>query len=241
MKGQPAKYIKTSEHTTVFGQPVIITFKHIDLKTNKQKRILNIGQDQAVDLVQIQILKELITFDNGWLNLPKAFYAKTRRAYNLLRGKHSADFSKMTYHEAITQARKEVPFKITLPEARQYIEIVTNQNKLLDKWEQGGFYELYSAFEYIVALKPRSREGQIPRKDYSLLALCEKCAPAMLYNRDGNWYFRNKNEATAMFLAIQAMAEYLTKLEPTIGIAKINMIERDQKAKDIMFTVYFVE
>jgi hypothetical protein len=58
MKGQPAKYIKVSKESTVFGQPVIITFKHTDLKTSKEEYITNIGHDAKVDLVQVQILKD---------------------------------------------------------------------------------------------------------------------------------------------------------------------------------------
>jgi hypothetical protein len=84
MSGQPAKYIKVSATETVFGQPVIITFKHTEPKTKRQSTIKNIQRDALVDLVQIHILKELITYDNGWLNLPKAFYAKTRRVYNMM-------------------------------------------------------------------------------------------------------------------------------------------------------------
>jgi len=84
-KTSRAKYIKVSESRTVLAQPIIITFSHTDLKTGKEERIRNIGQNKKVDRVQIQILKEIMTLERGYLNVPKAFYAKTRHTFERMR------------------------------------------------------------------------------------------------------------------------------------------------------------
>jgi len=48
MKGRPAKYIKVSNDRAVFAQPVIISFSYEELKTDKDKRIENIGHENKV-------------------------------------------------------------------------------------------------------------------------------------------------------------------------------------------------
>jgi hypothetical protein len=80
-----AKYIKISKDRVVLAQPIIIALSHTNLKTGKDERIKNIGQDKKVDKIQVQILKELMTLENGYLNVPKAFYAKTRRVYERMK------------------------------------------------------------------------------------------------------------------------------------------------------------
>ncbi|MDR0472662.1 MAG: hypothetical protein LBH43_03175, partial [Treponema sp.] len=59
-KGRPAKYIKVSKDKAVFAQPVIISFFFADLKTGKERRIENLGYDRKINMVQVQIIKELL-------------------------------------------------------------------------------------------------------------------------------------------------------------------------------------
>jgi hypothetical protein len=230
-KGQPAKYIKVSEHETIYGWPVIVTFKHTDPKTGKAKTVKNIGQDKIVDMVQIQIVKELLTFAQGFLNQPKAFYAKTRRIYNALR-ENCQKFDGKNEQEAIETAKSLVPVKIDNDMAKKLIANYQEQQDTLEKLEQGGFYAVYRAIEYILVRKKRG----IKRQEYSFLELCEKCAPELTQSKNGVLYFYEKSKVKAFFQILQMFPLYLSN-EKTIGIEGMELTA--VSGNDMLFTVTF--
>jgi hypothetical protein len=164
MNGQKAKRIKVSKDKTVYGWPVIVTFSHTELKTGKEKRIENIGADAKVDMVQIQILKELLDTSHGYGNVPKAFYAKTRHYYSIMRENvHPVLESKDDYRKLINQIKKMSAGPIGTEEAAHAATTIVGQAQALEKLapEQGGFYPVYSALEYILANKKGKASFQI--------------------------------------------------------------------------------
>jgi hypothetical protein len=217
-KGQPAKYIKVSERRTVWAQPVIIAFSHTDPKTGKERTVKNIGQDKLVDMVQVQIIKELLNYTHGFLNLPKAFYAKIRRIYNTLK-ENCQHFEGKSEKEAIELARNLIPVKIDDNTARKIVAGYQEQKNILETLEQGGFYAVYLAFEYILARKKRG----IKRQEYSLLDLCEKCAPELTQNVNGTPYFKDKRKVNAFFVILQMFSHCLAG-EKAIGIKEMRNI-----------------
>ena len=234
MAGQPAKYIKVSPDRTVFAQPVVIAFSHTDLKTGKEKRIHNIGHDARVDTVQVQILKELLDVSHGYLNLPKAFYAKTRRIFNTM--KHNIDviLNHKDYRGIINSVKNFTALsgnKINTQEAIKMFQVLQEQGKQLESLEQGGYYAVYLAFEYILA----NKKSGIKNQSYRFLDLCEKCAPTLIKTINDKPYFKNKNEAGAFMGTLQTFALLLSS-EKSIGI---NSIETGSKNDDISITVYF--
>lgn len=219
IKGQPAKYIKVSEHTTVYAQPIIIAFKHTELKTGKDKRITNIGQDAKVDRVQVQILNELLDVSHGYLNIPKSFYAKIRHAYNRLRENLKPFLDCKNGYLArtnLTKSRAQEP--ITTEVAEQQANTIIDQANALEKLEQGGFYSVYLAFEYIIA---RKKKG-IKTQQYDLLELCEKCTPELVHTEDGILRFRNLRGAYRFILIVAAIVSELPlEARKIIGIQGI--------------------
>jgi hypothetical protein len=233
--GQPAKYIKVSPERTVYAPPVIIALSHTDPKTGKQKRVANIGQDKIVDLIQVQIIKELLSFDTGYLNQPKAFYAKTRNAYNaMLHGAHR--FDGLAYREAVNSAKKIITASTgTIADtqtATMLIENVKRHTPILENMEQGGFYRVYLALEYIIAKKGRHAK----QKNYSLLELCEKCAPELVENKEGTLYFKHRDTAEGLLIILQVFVDILST-EKALGIKEIKQLKTEKR--DTAFYVIF--
>lgn len=200
-----AKYIKVSEQTTVLASPIVIALVHTEPKTNKEKRITNIGQDEFVDKIQILILKELLNLEHGYVNLPKAFYAKVRNIYNILQKDTESLMEKISgkeYRETINIAKDHFSFanidgeriqfdKIPNTEQTVYrINEYQEQYKLLEKLARGGFHALYLALEYILV----NRKRNIAQQTYSLLKICEKCKPDIIQVKNGVNYFHSKKE-----------------------------------------------
>ncbi|MCL2608821.1 MAG: hypothetical protein FWD94_02830 [Treponema sp.] len=216
IKGQPAKYIKISQERTVLAQPVIIAFSHTDLKTGKEKRIKNIGHDAKVDTVQVQILKELLDVSHGYVNLPKAFYAKMRRAYNTIRSVAHDVLDNNGYWETINAVKSIVPTKITTTDAAMITTVLQSQAVQLDSLEQGGYHSVYLAFEYILANRKRGASEQ----NYRFLDLCEKCAPTLTQVKNGKRYFKSAADAMAFMGTLQMFALQFSG-EKSIGIQSI--------------------
>ena len=193
MKGQPAKYIKVSKDRTIFAQPIMITLSYTDLKTGKEKRITNIGHDIKVDMVQIQILKELLDVSHGRLNLPKAFYAKTRHFFNIMREQARPLLeAENDYRKLIKQAKSLCVDPVTTNEAVFFAErlVALAEDLKTIEPEQGGFYKICLALEYILANKKRG----VTVQEYNLLNLCEKCAQEYIQKKNGKLYLhRGKN------------------------------------------------
>jgi hypothetical protein len=232
-KGQPAKHIKVSEHRSVWAQPVIIAFSRTDPKTGKEKTVKNIGHDKLVNLVQIQIIKELLTFEHGFINQPKAFYAKTRRIYNALR-ETSRVFDGLSEQEAIATARKHISFKMDDAATKKFVTNMQNQGEILDDMEQGGFHALYLALEYILARKKRG----IKRQEYSFLDLCDKCAPELTQSKNGTLYFKDKSKVKAFLVTLQLFTVALSlSNEKAIGIYGIDLASVSEN--DMLLTVVF--
>jgi hypothetical protein len=236
--GQPAKYIKVSPERTVFAPPIVIALSHTDPKTGRLKSIKNIGQDKMVDLIQVQIIKELLTFDIGYLNQPKAFYAKIRSAYTAMqRGAHR--FDGLEYREAITKAGELIYNSTgTIADTSLATALINNVQRhapLLEKMEQGGFYQVYLALEYIVGKKGRYAKV---KDDYSLLELCEKCAPELVENKEGTLYFRDRDTAEGLLIMLQVFVDILST-ERALGIKQIEQPKYNTKTRDTTFLVRF--
>jgi hypothetical protein len=239
IKGQPAKYIKVSERTTVLAQPIIIAFKHTDLETGKEEYITNIGQDTKVDLVQVQILKELLDVSHGYLNLPKAFYAKIRRAFTEVKTLYSyfdSDGKSEDYRTLINKIKKDYSdnnLKLTTSEAANLYNHYQAGKIHLGKLEQGGYYPVYLALEYILAKKGRKAK----EKEYSLLELCEKCYPELVQHINNNLYFKYRALADNFYMILNHTINHLYIKNVDIGIYQIS--NSREVGKDIMFTAYF--
>jgi len=232
MAGQPAKYIKVSPERTVFAQPVVIAFSHTDLKTGKEKRITNIGHDAKVDMVQVQIIKELLDVSHGWLNLPKAFYAKTRHFYNRMQENIGEVLKvKNDYRASINLVKSRATAPITTREAARFFSVMVGQANLVKELnpEQGGFYKIYLAFEYILANKKKGITNQI----YDFLKLCEKCAPDYVQAVEDKLYFHKSKEAFRYGLIMSGFISMLPENERRIiGIDKMEMRSKEEISVD---------
>jgi hypothetical protein len=225
------KYIKVSQDKTVFAQPVIIALKHIEPNTRKQKTVTNIGQDKIVNIIQVQIIKELLTFEHGFLNMPKAFYAKTRRVYNVLKTNCDQFGRDKTYRELVNAVKKIVPMPMSIDQRSTVIGLYQEQGHILDNLEQGGFYPIYLAFEYIVANKKRNTIQQ----EYSLLKLCERCYPELTRTVNGTLYFKDKQKVLNFYTLLKIFAASLNAYKTGINEIR-DWFYRDS---DIRFTVTF--
>jgi hypothetical protein len=218
MKGQPAKYIKVSKTRSVFGPPVVIIFSHTDLETGKDKRITNIGQDAKVNMVQVLILKELLDVSGGWINLPKSFYAKVRSIYNSISGMFEV---KDNYPELIKRV-KSCYKAADRHEAARFAQIIISQAEDLETFdpEQGGFYKIYLAYEYILA----NKKNGILSQRYDFIKLCEKCAPEFTQTVNGKLYLKRNKEALGYGVFINSFLIMLPEKERRIiGIKKISV------------------
>lgn len=224
MKGQPAKYIKTSETESVYGQPVVIIFGRKDPKTAKEKRIKNIGQDKLVEYVQIQVIKELLDDTHGYINLPKAFYAKTRQVYNELKIYFKSILNpELAYRERINAVKQRALDELqttlcTTKEARDLIKSMQAGNEALGKMDRDGFYMIHSAFEYILANHKKGLKTQT----YDILSLCEKCNPNLIQLQNGKKYLHNRAETESYLTLLIIFAEHIGQL---VGISKIGLKE----------------
>jgi len=233
-KTSKVKYIKVSESRTVLAQPVIITFSHTDLETGKEERIRNIGQNKRVDKVQIQILKEIMTFERGYLNVPKAFYAKTRRVFERMRKNiQPITDSKNDYWGLIKTVKSMATEPIDTPAAARAASIILEQNNVLASMEQGGFHKVYLAFEYILA----NRGGRkVKRQSYGLLKLCSKAAPEYTQETEGELYFKDKKGAFRFGLLIAKMVDmFEPQIREIIGIEQIRNSETGD-ALEVVFS-----
>ena len=232
-KGRPAKYIKVSQDKVVFAQPVILAFYYAKLKAGKEKRIENIGHDRRVSTVRVYILKELLSFEKGYINLPKAPYAKIKRIYNNMR-KYLQPFldNKDDYRGMINHVKSISTGPISTEEAARAATITLAQGRILTDIEQGGFYRVYRAIEYIAV----NRNKAINKQNYSFLELCCKCAPEYTYERDGKLYYEDRLAAMRFCFLI---AGIIDRLEPedkeAIGIENIE----PQEKRDVI-TVTFI-
>jgi hypothetical protein len=217
------KYIKVSEERTVLARPVIIAFSHTDLKTGKDKRIKNIKRNRKVDMVHIQILKELMTLEDGWLNVPKAFYAKTRRIYNtMIKNVQPIINNKGNYRGLVNAVKSMAIEPINTPEAARIGSTILAQINTLSKIEQGDFHKIYLALEYILVNRPRMAKS----KPYKLLELCEKCAPEYVQEVDGKLYYKDKAAAFRFGLFLQKWLEmYQPGDRSIIGIERITLAD----------------
>jgi len=228
-----AKYIKVSESRTVLAQPVIIAFTHTDLKTGKEERIRNIGQDKKVDKVHIQILKEILTLERGYLNVPKAFYAKIRHTFETMRKNIQPLVDNRNNYRGLIKTVKGIATgPMNTQEAARAASIILEQNNVLTRIEQGGFHKVYLAFEYILA----NRGGRkIKRQSYDLLKLCSKAAPEYTRETEGKLYFKDKKEAFRYGLLMGKMVEmFEPQIREIIGIERIRTSDTGD-ALEVMF------
>jgi hypothetical protein len=214
------------------GRPIDISLIRTDLITKKDKRITNIGQDRKVEYVHIHVLNGLLDASRGYLNQPKAFYAKVRRIYDTLKRECNIFQNASNYKELIIDAEQTRLSPITTEQAKELIEIYKDQNLALDELEQGGFHSVFLAFEYILARKKRGAKKQ----DYSLLKLCDKCKPELTQLRNGVLYFNGRERVATFFVLLTMFATFLQN-EKSIGIK--DMIVGNAQKNDIPFTVYF--
>jgi hypothetical protein len=227
MEGQPAKYIKVSPEKTVYAQPVILSFTRTDLKTGKEKRLENIGQDTRVSMVQVQILKELLDDTHGYVNLPKAFYAKTKRLYNSMRENvKPVREAKNDYRKLVNTIKSLASEPISTREAAQMGQSIIEQDNMLESLnpEQGGFHKIYLAFEYLLANRARGKNGK-KQQEYKFINLCEKCAPDMINTEEnGKKYFKDRLNALRYGLMICAFINIMPENDrQIIGIKEIKM------------------
>jgi hypothetical protein len=251
IKGQPAKYIKVSETETVYAQPIIIAFKHKEPKTKKEKTITNIKQDKLVDLVQVQIIKELLDVKTGYINVPKAFYAIIRQAYETIKYKLNA--KEQTIRESndyrsqinIVKEWAQADGKTcSTNQALEVVNVMSEQGKQLEELEQGGFYKIYLAFEYILINHSRGMKQQ----DYSLLPMLEKCAPELIREVNGKLYIKDKIEFVSFITLLQyfmvtlqdidtiRIEDHLNPILPILGIKDMKLHKED---KTIFLRVFF--
>jgi len=221
-----AKYIKVSKDRTVFARPVIIALSHTNIETGKDERIKNIGQDKKVDKVEIQILKELMTYEHGYLNVPKAFYAKTRRIYNIMRNNAQPYFdNKDDYWSLINHVKSTcIGGTMTTAQAARHASAIFEYSKILADIEQGDFHKIYLALEYILINRKRGAKKQT----YDLLKLCEKCAPEYTQEVGGKLYYKDKKTACRFFLIMGGITKlFRPEDKDVIGIEKIDLADTD--------------
>ena len=232
-RGRPAKHIKVSQEKAVFAHPIIIAFYYDELKTDKEKRIEKLGYDRRVSRVRVYILKELLSFEKGYINLPKAPYAKIKRIYNNMK-KNLQPFldNKDNYRGMINHVKSISAGPVSTEEAAKMATVTLAQGEILQGIEKGGFYSVYRAIEYLSV----NRNRTIDKQDYSFLELCGKCAPEYTYERGGKLFYSNRLAAMRFCLLI---AGIIDGLEPgdreAIGIEKIEKHKR-QDVITVTFT-----
>ena len=171
--------------------------------------------------VHIQIVKELLDLSTGYINVPKAFYAKTRNIFNETRNSILRMFdSTKSYREQINDAKRLMDVKTT-SEALRAIETVQEFKTYIDRLEQGGFHDIYLAFEYILA---RKRNGTKSQK-YSTMDLCEKCNPTLIQHANEKLYFHNRKEVRRYLELIAHFANGMS--DQHIGIDTIDLCDID--------------
>jgi hypothetical protein len=217
--GQPAKYIKISQEKKVFAQPVIIAFYHIEPETGKKRIINNIGQDHVVSRVEIQVIREFLTFEHGYLNQPKAFYAKIRHAYNTIRNNVTPFIEKkQDYRSIITHVKSISDEPITTEKAARMASRVYAQIEIVKEMEQGEFHSVFLALEYILV----NRKKNIKKQTYDFLDLCDKCAPKYTRKTGEKPYYNNKAKAYRFFCVLSEMINMLPpKVREITGIVGI--------------------
>jgi hypothetical protein len=232
-KGQPAKYIKVSKTETVFAQPLIIALRYTDLETGKDIRITNIGQDHKVITIQVQILKELLNVSHGYLNVPKAFYAKVKQYYDTLLNGVSLpnEFCALSYRDKITVMKTALDPKMTVDETVALLAGMRELEIMLKNIPQGIHHAVYLAFEYIIS----KRGNGVQSKDYSFLELCDKCYHELVQREGGKLYFKDKKKSYAFFVTL---ALFVTNACPELGISDLK-IKLKMPSGDTVFTVFF--
>jgi hypothetical protein len=238
LAGQPAKYIKVSEHRTVFAAPVIVALSHTDLKTGKKQFITNINKDSYVDKIEVQIIKELLDDSHGFLNLPKAFYAKVRKLYNETKDTKPLWEGK-SREEAIETAKLQLragnpTLNYSDDEAITLINAVESDRSLVINMEQGGFYQIYLALEYLIAHRGQNTK----QKEFSLLELCDKCYPDLVQHKDEKAYFKHRNDAESFLRIMKLFTKELFANEG-IGITGIKPLPSG--LTDTKFIVTFAD
>jgi len=226
-KENSSKHIRVSQDRIIYGYPVIVTFSYTNLKTSKDERIKNIDQDKKVDMVEIQILKELMTYEHGYLNVPRAFYAKIRRIYKKMRSNVQPlidSKNKGDYREVINSIKNMADEPIGLEEAARAATVILAQCNVLFNIEQGDFHKIYLALEYILINRKRGAKKQT----YNLLKLCEKCAPEYTREVGGKLYYKDKKTACRFILIMGGMVKmFKPEDKDAIGIEKIDLADTD--------------
>jgi hypothetical protein len=215
-----AKYIRVSSERTVLSIPVIIALSHTNLKTGKDERIKNIDQNKKVDKIEIQILKELMAYDRGYLNVPRAFYAKTRRVYERMKKNIQPILdNKNDFWPLIKSVKSIATGPINTEEAARVASIILAQSNILFDLEQGGFHKVYLALEYILV----NRKHNAKRQTYELLKLCDKCAPEYTQETNGQLYFKDKKTAFRFSLLIGGIVKMFDPAsKKIIGIERVD-------------------
>jgi hypothetical protein len=232
LKGQPAKYIKVSETRTVFAQPVIIALSSTDIKTGKDKRITNLGQDSKVNLIQVQILNELLNKSHGYLNVPKAFFAKIKQCYDALLNTVSLPnrFWDLGYRDKITLMKDVYGPEMSTKETVDLLTTMREQETILRNMPQGGYHAVYLALEYIIAKRGKNKKS----KHYSFLELCEKCYPELVRRKDEILYFKDKKKVDAFFIFLGV---FVKNAGSALGILDLKV--KLNTSRDTVFTVLF--
>jgi len=218
IKGRPAKYIKVSNDKVVFAQPVIISLSYKELKSDKDKRIENVS-DNKVYKIEVQILKKLLSYEKGYTNLPGAPYAKIRRIFNKMKNNIQPFLEvKDDYRKTIEHTKSISTYDISTEEAARLATITYAQWKILEDIEQGGFYKIYLAIEYILV----NKSSKAVKQDYNFLKLCSKCAPEYVYERDGKLFYKDKKAALRFSYLITGILDNLeVEDKEAIGIKSI--------------------
>jgi hypothetical protein len=196
-----AKYIKINNEV-VYGQPIIITLIRTNPETGKEERIYNLGHDQIIDRVQVLIFGCLLSSEQGYLNVPKAFYAKTRQVYDNMRNniRPLIDNKDSSHKDIIKAVRSMAVGKMSLVEASSAASICLEQAALLQSLEQGGFYEVFLGMEYILINRRRGADFQ----EYGIKKLCSKCKPEYVQEKNGKYTYKDKKNAFryALFIGV---------------------------------------
>jgi hypothetical protein len=185
-------------------------------------------------MVQIMILKELLNPDHGYLNVPKAMYAKTRQIVTGMINwvdEITGIYQTKGIFTAIRENKKGKFINMTNQKVYDILEAYIKHRDILAEIEQGEYHPVYLALEYILIHKGRKTKN----KEYSLLALCEKCYPKLVQLRDGKRYFnRDKNNANGFLLTLTVIG---ASLGESMGIDHIGAAM--PRNGDIFFIVYF--
>jgi len=95
------------------------------------------------------------------------------------------------YRKTIEHMKSISTNHINTETAAKLATITHAQWKILEDIEQGGFYKLYLAIEYILV----NKSSKAVKQDYDLLKLCSKCAPDYMYERDGKLFYKDRRAA----------------------------------------------